>query len=542
MLLINIALACVFPVCTGSQTETTPAQADYYSANRVYVLHITPDQNQPARQGWCLAELYKTNGEDRTLVWKRYLINNFAPANALVADSGKYVVGVGDWEQLDTVPLVVYGAQGEVRTLLTSDTPLPGAAHAECGATVLGEGSMRALLYFGLGDTTLIIHLAGNDTYTLCLEHGLLTDRDWYSFATNNCGMSREDCEALKAFARKRLAEMATEYMQSADVRLRETGAIVAGELHLREAVPHLQQLLQDKPQHLDPQRVKTRFPMGMGGLRVDPAQAARSALGEIAEYQEQSEKETLVPKDAADKSAWAQFLDRGQQTKDPAPLESFLNRWQSDRQGIAPEVLQSKPEFEQAIYAMFPPFFLPEASQKTTKYLIVQDEIKVRLVDGDLADDYRRELADFEDHAGNRPAISELTISDFRPNVKSEGRNVLYVDDFHVDVLARYLTGKHDADLADSYWDEPNGEDEFDEGPYSERLSYVNQSLHIIRGHWGTGWYFPTHPEIELLVLNKDFKTAVIYCREGYGGSIALMQRDDQGWRVLGRESTWVE
>ena len=55
MLLINIALACVFPVCTASQTETTPSQADYYSANRAYVVHITPDQNQPARQGWCLA-------------------------------------------------------------------------------------------------------------------------------------------------------------------------------------------------------------------------------------------------------------------------------------------------------------------------------------------------------------------------------------------------------------------------------------------------------------------------------------------------------
>ena len=68
------------------------------------------------------------------------------------------------------------------------------------------------------------------------------------------------------------------------------------------------------------------------------------------------------------------------------APLVSFLNRWESDRQGIAPEVLQSKPEFEQAIYAMFPPFFLPEASQRPAKYFIVQNEIKVRLVDGDLA------------------------------------------------------------------------------------------------------------------------------------------------------------
>ena len=46
----------------------------------------------------------------------------------------------------------------------------------------------------------------------------------------------------------------------------------------------------------------------------------------------------------------------------------------------------------------------------------------------------------------------------------------MLYVDDFHVDVLARYLTGKHGHYLADSYWNESNGREEEsldDEGPY---------------------------------------------------------------------------
>ncbi len=122
----------------------------------------------------------------------------------------------------------------------------------------------------------------------------------------------------------------------------------------------------------------------------------------------------------------------------------------------------------------------------------------------------------------------------------------MLYLDDFHVDVLARYLTGYHDQYLAHSYRDEPNGEEEEllgdDGGPFSKRLRYLNQSLHVIRGHFGVGWHFATHPEIGLLVLNKDFKTAVIYYREGYGGGVALMQRDDQGWRATGRESTWVE
>jgi hypothetical protein len=125
----------------------------------------------------------------------------------------------------------------------------------------------------------------------------------------------------------------------------------------------------------------------------------------------------------------------------------------------------------------------------------------------------------------------------------------VLYLDEFYAGVLAQYLTGKrgdYGQDCADSYWHKPNGqEEEFlgdYAGPFTMRLKYLNYLLHIIRGHWGTGWHFATHPEIISVVLDNDLTTAVIYYREGYGGGAALMQRDDQEWRVLQRASTWVE
>ena len=128
------------------------------------------------------------------------------------------------------------------------------------------------------------------------------------------------------------------------------------------------------------------------------------------------------------------------------------------------------------------------------------------------------------------------------RPNKSEFAATGIHSTHFHVDVLARHLTGKHDAYLANSYWGEPNGDEEYDEGPFSRRLSYLNQSSHIIRGHWVGGWHFATHPLIQSVVLNRVLKTAVVYFREGYGGGVALMQRDDQGWRVMGRESTWIE
>ena len=104
--------------------------------------------------------------------------------------------------------------------------------------------------------------------------------------------MSREDCEALEAFASKRSAELAMEYMQSADARLRETGAIVAGELHLTEAIPQLQQLLQEKTPESDHANVG----MGMGAFPVDPARAAQRAWRKSPRTRVRSRREHLCP------------------------------------------------------------------------------------------------------------------------------------------------------------------------------------------------------------------------------------------------------
>ncbi len=256
------------------------------------MLHITPDQNQPARQGWCLAELYKTNGADRTLVWKRYLINNMAPAKVLVADSGKNVVTLGDWDVFDTVPLVIYGEHGEIVKLLTSDTHFRGMVTFDANETgLLGDLSKRALAYFGPGDTTLSIRLDRNETLMIWLQTGEVMDRDWYAFAKSAQVMTKEEREALDAFASTRPAELAMEYLQSADARLREIGADVARELSLTEAIPRLQELLQEKT----PESDHTNVGVGMGAFPVDPAKAAQRALEEIAADQRQVETGTFA-------------------------------------------------------------------------------------------------------------------------------------------------------------------------------------------------------------------------------------------------------
>ena len=69
----------VMLVSVAEQAETVPATAEHYSASRAFVLRISLDPQQPARPGWCLAELYSNRDTQRVQVWKRYLINDTAP-------------------------------------------------------------------------------------------------------------------------------------------------------------------------------------------------------------------------------------------------------------------------------------------------------------------------------------------------------------------------------------------------------------------------------------------------------------------------------
>ncbi|MGD0898052.1 MAG: hypothetical protein ABR915_09480 [Thermoguttaceae bacterium] len=282
---------------------------------------------------------------------------------------------------------------------------------------------------------------------------------------------------------------------------------------------------------------------LGCGTRAINSAPVEEEAAGAAGRKEKTQEGQAVSP-EINDPEEWAKALARGQKAKHAAPLATFLQAWHKASHPVSEDMLRKKPEFEQAVYALFPPFFIRDALGKEAEYLIIQDTVDVHLVEGDLADDYRRERKDYTDHAERRAAISQFTIKDFRPAVLAGGKRVLYLDSFHVDVMARYLAAKHDHYLADSYRVEPNGqEDELDgEGPFTERLDYLNRSLNVVRGLWSKGWFFETHPYVQLVVLNKDLKTAVIYARQYNGGVLALMQRDEKGWRVVGTQDTWVE
>jgi hypothetical protein len=250
------------------------------------------------------------------------------------------------------------------------------------------------------------------------------------------------------------------------------------------------------------------------------------------------------------DPEEWAKLLARGCKNGDAKPLASFLQNWSSASEPVADELLPKKPEFERAVYALFAKFYAPDATRKKAEYVIVQDTVDVKLVDVGEPDDYWGTCEDGNAAAARKGAVSFLQIKDFRPALRVDRKKVLCFNGDRVDAMARFLSGKHSEYLARSYSQEPNGDEELDgTGPFSVRYAYLSKSLSVQRSPWGKGWRFETRPYVDLVVIGKDLKSAVIYFSEydddGGGsstGGLALMRREGDNWRVIDKKSTWVE
>jgi hypothetical protein len=233
--------------------------------------------------------------------------------------------------------------------------------------------------------------------------------------------------------------------------------------------------------------------------------------------------------------------LSAGFKAEDSGPLQKFLRDWDSQSNAVTAEMLAKKPAFEQAVYGLYPVFFAPVAARLDAKYLIVQSSIDVHVVEGNVAEAYRAEMETFDDQARRMPSISHVTIRDFRPAVKVDRKNILYLNDQCAYAMLQFLTGKELA--LERYWDEPNGDSLFGEhAERKRRLQYLNSLLCIVPGHWETGWHLPTHPKINCLVISSDLKAAVVYFRRGYGGGAALLQSRANKWVVVDRQEFWVE
>ena len=257
--------------------------------------------------------------------------------------------------------------------------------------------------------------------------------------------------------------------------------------------------------------------------------------------------------------------LDAGFKNNDFEPLASFLEDWHKSLRPLGNDALAKKPEFEREAYAIYQSFFTP-SEKSPKKYIIVQEEVKVTLVDDDMSGVFAKmgEFENVDDHLSipedrlrELPVISHITLHDFRPALSGEGLKVLCLDRSHLNKLLEFLVIEPEPQreidfmpLAKRFWyiahgvQDPVIEETTDElADRKRRLDYLNSQLNIIPGHWGCGWHFETHPLVRHLYLSRNRSRAVVEYRTGWSGGEAYLQKNEKNvWEVVLRDTNWTE
>lgn len=136
---------------TKADMWESPAVKTYYSENREFKLIVTPKIEPLKYYAWtyykdnkhpqtkkilrdkkkfmqritaqdtivirCTAELYRMQGSDSTLVWKRTLLNDVCPVNAIIANDGSSIATFDNWyfRGYGVNVFVVYDEKGDAK-------------------------------------------------------------------------------------------------------------------------------------------------------------------------------------------------------------------------------------------------------------------------------------------------------------------------------------------------------------------------------------------------------------------------------------------
>ncbi len=213
------------------------------------------------------------------------------------------------------------------------------------------------------------------------------------------------------------------------------------------------------------------------------------------------------------------QNLERGYQANSQDQLIAFIDAWHADSKPIATDTLRKKPSFERDVYNIFYSFYGSDKEYDNIKYIIIQNNISVRIVDSDLREEFIAEsYSEHDARLAKLKFISKIEIEDFRPNIIEADltdKKVLYLQDKYLGCLLGFITQEKHTDKMVSgkgYMREKAGGKERE-----NRLKYLNTVLKIIPGHSDRGWDIETQPLVQSIYLSSDSKRAIVFYKVPY-------------------------
>jgi hypothetical protein len=224
-----------------------PSEREYVSPAGQHVFRVIPSRKWGEEPGHCKATLYRVKGKTRTALWSRYLINDVAPVEAFVADSGEYVVTMDEWHDVGTLPVVIYGPKGSLIRVHTTDSLGLSRDLTHIKMTVSSYWwNENSVSFFGPKDEMFFIRLHWGKWLFLETRTGELV-QEHFPFTDQKMEQESERrWKALLAIGARELEPHVLKLLGSKEAQDRAAGALICGQEKYRSSIPQLKALLED--------------------------------------------------------------------------------------------------------------------------------------------------------------------------------------------------------------------------------------------------------------------------------------------------------
>lgn len=268
-------------------------------------------------------------------------------------------------------------------------------------------------------------------------------------------------------------------------------------------------------------------------------------------------------------------LLEDAYQFKSKDALEEYFQQWRSDIPPITNDELVKLSDLYQEAYSVFSVFYNPidlaligksewgDSIYHNSEYLVVQNSLNIRVQDKVFytrteMDSINKEIISEHGQRGLDSLIflnnfygenwyikkrfknNELhtdTLTNFRPNIVFEGKDILYLSPVHDIILTTFLGSRIQ-----------KGKGRISNVRYlsnrevEKRRTFLEKKLKVWRGHWGAYWLLISFPEVTSIVFDREMKYAKIFYKLIYQGGEAYLMNDDGKWKMISAQLTWIE
>lgn len=127
--------------------------------------------------------------------------------------------------------------------------------------------------------------------------------------------------------------------------------------------------------------------------------------------------------------------------------------------------------------------------------------------------------------------------LDNFRPRVKVDGKQVVYLTGQYDNLLNIFLGNTHLPLGTGGIMNTARSQ-----GESRKREDFLNKLIKIWYGHWGGYWQLFSYPMASKITFDKTMKYARVDFVFIYEGGEAILKKEGEEWQLISSKRTWIE